>query len=1834
MQPKSITERRAERAVEARKSAEAATYRAIAGEADQANDPNIAYQTPNRLDSLVAGKKALNMVTNNPEYAQISAANWNPEAITTDEVKESNPGLLSKIGTTYTNWTRPFAAPVYYAALKANAAITGDTTNVDEMRRFYDLRKQKAKGDLSRTIGGWFHPLDKEESKILSDIWENNPLPFGILGGIEIFVDPINLLPVTYIGKVTAGMGIGVFKAGTRLVLNKGKVADDAFVALKGGITKTELEGEIVDLASNWTKGAVLDPDNPVTTSTGLRSWLGRKFRGEKPRVSDNNIAGGIAGDSVINSQDEVASLLTRHAQTVSIVDTVVIGHTEKTRKLAGLAFELDSVGGVMNVVLNQTKAQWLISALGKQLDLLPIKTKEHTIIQDSINEIKQLSANALEANPILPHYSSAIEHSGIYNFTTAQTDYMVHHHQMQDEILKMFDHIELDPAGTFGFQKYKYEVVNDMGEIIRGNYSPKIARQRVNAETGDIKEITNYAPFMDRKLYGLIEEGTRSGYNYENSIVNATEVWFGAAGAAASEAILFQNLVKIALKNNPEDVAGAVARMFGELDGQDVAKIRKQLSIEKVGSVQDHLTQGVLKNEEDIESLNNLSNYLDILGAFIQPEITSILARQSIGINSLADITEASLKPAIAQLIKHMEAYTYPLLNKIDEIKSIIGEAPIPKLPPPKVSSRAVSNSPAFDTVPQTIGSPKPRYGQQQIEWGSKHDTLFYTVATVKSKTKSPKHDKIVKYLTEKFGKTRDEIEVIANKVHADVVAAARKSGGLDFRVNKTWNKYMETASRSVSDVVESSILTKPVYWAKLGTAAGIKFHSALDKGIDPRIISQSKQTKLLELITRSTTEGGEVSIANQFDTLMRSIVTDINNIGKQEYAQKLALRQLQDLAQSPNVQKTLEDIMTNLQKQNGTNDLQGFSKKMFNSPDDVASQLTKGDMDSIGKYVKARDAELRTIRSSLKTALENRIEDAKIISPTTMALKNGTIIKYSSKISQAILDSPEVKKLPAGLQAVLDANKMLRFLGTGFDASQPVIQGLRLAFVDPKVWFKIYVGGVKDIVSGNVDAFTWYTQFMSSVSPTDLAKMREMNIAIDELPEYLEILNASSFKGLSEKVNRQLDKVEGGAGWVIDQIKRRPLAAVRAYAAQTTVSRVGMAQALLPQVENAAIKKLGLRSYKALAQMPEQEIIEALRKKIPKQWLTDPATKAVREVSREDALRLIRESIKKEHIDLGEFVNKATGTVNSMADGGISQRIQQHQVAASFLLFAPRFFASQVSLTLDLVRGGTRGQLARESTAKLLGAGFTFYTATAVMLGQEPKLDPRPKKDGGDGGEFLTLKIGGNNVGIGGSATALIKLLTQQYASLRRGTFEITAGLPDPENNGYFKFLSNRLSPIGGVALEVAKGRTYAGQEIDYGDTPISFTKESLELLGPHLAPFWAQGLVDSPMKQGWGSRLSGMGAEFIGFNTYATSPWNVVQELQNQYADSDYGDAYMEMYGRRPLWGDLDDSQQAIIKINHEELRRAEEYARDIWGDKAFTKEQSNINSYMAESSVINDEFNNEYRDMYNKILDRFDSGVEDRPGEYFRDQRANLYRDKTRSRDKLKEQYPEVIEYLNEQRDPDKYIPVFNLIKQQYMDNIVYAEDLEAPNLPGGFDYEKRDRRIVDFIAIYGIDMLNTIRQHVEMVNSSEHFLEREFRWGRDITRKYWNTSDTVIESLGLSNLRALWLRFEIKNSSNSPIDKEEARVMLIVTPELKQIMSVTAKVKVQLRIEDPLMERFLYKYGYLGTFESKENQEMYMEQLDLSGGIGMASLDIPYPEWKLQAILAEELDNEQ
>ena len=54
------------------------------------------------------------------------------------------------------------------------------------------------------------------------------------------------------------------------------------------------------------------------------------------------------------------------------------------------------------------------------------------------------------------------------------------------------------------------------------------------------------------------------------------------------------------------------------------------------------------------------------------------------------------------------------------------------------------------------------------------------------------------------------------------------------------------------------------------------------------------------------------------------------------------------------------------------------------------------------------------------------------------------------------------------------------------------------------------------------------------------------------------------------------------------------------------------------------------------------------------------------------------------------------------------------------------------------------------RATLATLLGGWALFYYTTSKMLGQEPKMNPIPKKWGGDGAEAFTYKVGNYRVGV----------------------------------------------------------------------------------------------------------------------------------------------------------------------------------------------------------------------------------------------------------------------------------------------------------------------------------------------------------------------------------------------------------------------------------------------------------------------------------------------------
>ena len=150
----------------------------------------------------------------------------------------------------------------------------------------------------------------------------------------------------------------------------------------------------------------------------------------------------------------------------------------------------------------------------------------------------------------------------------------------------------------------------------------------------------------------------------------------------------------------------------------------------------------------------------------------------------------------------------------------------------------------------------------------------------------------------------------------------------------------------------------------------------------------------------------------------------------------------------------------------------------------------------------------------------------------------------------------------------------------------------------------------------------------------------------------------------------------------------------------------------------------------------------------------------------------------------------------------------------------------------------------------------------------------------------------------------------------------------------------------------------------------------------------------------------------------------------------------------------------------------------------------------------------------------------------------------------------------------------------------------------------------------------------------MVNTSEHPMEREYRWGRDLTKKYWNAPNLIMERLGYTGLMPMWSQYSTLKASPNPEDRAIAKSIKDASPQIQEVDRLVTKVREEIRKQDPLLERYLYKYGYVESLVNAENAQLNREAPDLNGGLGMAPLDIPYPEWKFKAIRAAQLDNEQ
>lgn len=177
----------------------------------------------------------------------------------------------------------------------------------------------------------------------------------------------------------------------------------------------------------------------------------------------------------------------------------------------------------------------------------------------------------------------------------------------------------------------------------------------------------------------------------------------------------------------------------------------------------------------------------------------------------------------------------------------------------------------------------------------------------------------------------------------------------------------------------------------------------------------------------------------------------------------------------------------------------------------------------------------------------------------------------------------------------------------------------------------------------------------------------------------------------------------------------------------------------------------------------------------------------------------------------ELGEFVNKISGVTSSKLLGvGTNQR----NLEAAFGPFASQYLRAQLMVMRDVFTRGTRSAAEARETLAATAAGLTAaYVASALALGQEPKLNPLPKRYGGNGGDVMTLDIGGYRVGPTVPYFWMLKTLAEVTA--------MAADAPDQliklnERHPLARAALNKASWLDGIAKEIITGKDFLGRDI----------------------------------------------------------------------------------------------------------------------------------------------------------------------------------------------------------------------------------------------------------------------------------------------------------------------------------------------------------------------------------------------------------------------------------
>ena len=254
----------------------------------------------------------------------------------------------------------------------------------------------------------------------------------------------------------------------------------------------------------------------------------------------------------------------------------------------------------------------------------------------------------------------------------------------------------------------------------------------------------------------------------------------------------------------------------------------------------------------------------------------------------------------------------------------------------------------------------------------------------------------------------------------------------------------------------------------------------------------------------------------------------------------------------------------------------------------------------------------------------------------------------------------------------------------------------------------------------------------------------------------------------------------------------------------------------------------------------------------------------------------------------DLHEMVKAVDNMVGVSSARQLGVTETRQSIERAYLFYASNYRRGVGGAMVDFFQGGMRGEVARDAQGRAMMATMLFFGGAAIGLGQFDNSNRDRAPIIGSGAifkpwdrRFMTLRIGGMELGLGGAYVSTYRFLGSLYGALTDS--DGYQGKTDGIRDKVQRFMRSNTAPTTGAIADVF-------MDSDWKGDPVKNFPGAVTLFAERALPFWASPFITD----GWlGEKpLSdvalGSGLSMTGLRESTASPRDVIstRELGEEY------------------------------------------------------------------------------------------------------------------------------------------------------------------------------------------------------------------------------------------------------------------------------------------------------------------------------------------------------------